>query len=103
MPSIWKLRPKSRKDAYVEKPLAMDMESLKRCCDAVTASGIVVQVGTQVRSFPTSTGCRDLFRTGVFGKVSRIEQCRNGTALLVFVDAARRADPGRGCRLEASS
>jgi len=37
-----------------------------------------VQMGTQVRSFPTSTGCRDLFRTGAIGKVSRIEQCRNG-------------------------
>ena len=57
----------------------MDMDSLKRCCDAVKASGIVVQMGTQVRSFPTSTGCRDLFRSGAIGKVSRIEQCRNGT------------------------
>jgi predicted dehydrogenase len=68
-----------KKDAYVEKPLAMEMESLKRCCDAVKQNGIVVQMGTQVRSFPTSTGCRDLFRTGAIGKVSRIEQCRNGT------------------------
>lgn len=70
---------KAKKDAYCEKPLAMDMESLKRCCDAVKAAGIVVQMGTQVRSFPTSTGCRDLFRTGAIGKVTRIEQCRNGT------------------------
>jgi predicted dehydrogenase len=70
---------KAGKDAYVETPLAMDMESLKRCCDAAEASGIVVQNGTQVRSFPTSTGCRDLFRSGAIGKVSRIEQCRNGT------------------------
>jgi predicted dehydrogenase len=61
---------KVKKDAYCEKPLAMDMDSLKQCCDAVKASGIVVQMGTQVRSFPTSTGCRDLFRTGVLGKVS---------------------------------
>ncbi len=70
---------KAKKDAYCEKPLAMDMESLKRCCDAVKAAGIVVQMGTQVRSYPTSTGCRDLFRTGAIGKVTRIEQCRNGT------------------------
>ena len=68
-----------KKDAYCEKPLAMDMDSLKRACDAVKESGIVVQMGTQVRSFPTSTGCRDLFRSGAIGKVSRIEQCRNGT------------------------
>ena len=70
---------KAKKDAYCEKPLAMDMKSLNRCCDAVKAAGIVVQMGTQVRSFPTSTGCRDLFRTGAIGKVSRIEQCRNGS------------------------
>lgn len=68
----------AKKDAYCEKPLAMDMESLKRCCDAVKARGIVVQMGTQVRSFATSTGCRELFRSGAIGKVSRIEQCRNG-------------------------
>lgn len=69
----------AKKDAYVEKPLAMDMASLLACCDAVKAAGIVVQVGTQVRSYPTSTRCRELFRQGVLGKVSRIEQCRNGS------------------------
>ena len=47
--------------------------------DAVRQSGIVVQMGTQVRSWPTSTGCRELFRSGAIGKVSRIEQCRNGS------------------------
>jgi predicted dehydrogenase len=69
----------AKKDAYCEKPLAMNIESLKRCCDAVRANGIVVQMGTQVRSWATSTGCRELFRSGAIGKVSRIEQCRNGT------------------------
>jgi predicted dehydrogenase len=70
---------RAKKDAYCEKPLAMDMESLNRCCDAVKESGIVVQMGTQVRSYPTSTGCRELFLSGAIGKVSRIEQCRNGS------------------------
>ena len=69
----------AKKDAYCEKPLAMDMESLRTTCDAVKSSGIVVQMGTQVRSFATSTGCRELFRSGAIGKVSRIEQCRNGS------------------------
>ncbi len=82
------------KDAYVEKPLAMDMESLIRCCDAAKAAGIVVQNGTQVRSFPTSTGCRDLFRTGEFGKVSRIEQCRNSTRPYWY-NWMQRAEPIR--------
>jgi predicted dehydrogenase len=70
---------KEKKDAYCEKPLAMNIESLNRTVDAVKSSGIVAQMGTQVRSFATSTGCRDLFRSGAIGKVSRIEQCRNGT------------------------
>ncbi len=70
---------KAGKDAYCEKPLAMDMQSLVRCCDAVKQSGIVAQMGTQVRSWPTSTGCRELFRSGAIGKASRIEQCRNST------------------------
>jgi predicted dehydrogenase len=83
----------AKKDAYVEKPLAMDMPSLLACCDAVTASGIVVQMGTQVRSFPTSTGCRELYKTGVLGKVARIEQCRNGSQPYWYSYAAREAKP----------
>jgi predicted dehydrogenase len=69
---------KAGKDAYCEKPLSMDLESLKRACDAVKAAGTVVQIGTQLRSFPSFTGCRELYKTGVLGKVGRIEQCRNG-------------------------
>ena len=69
----------AKKDVYIEKPLAMDFEKLKAACDAVKASGIVVQVGTQLRSMPSMTGCRELYKTGVLGKVSRIEQHRNGT------------------------
>jgi predicted dehydrogenase len=69
---------KAKKDAYVEKPLAMDMETLNRVFDLVKASSQVVQMGTQVRSFKTSAGCKKLFESGAIGKVSRIEQCRNG-------------------------
>jgi len=86
---------KARKDAYCEKPLAMDMESLRRCCDAVKANNLVVQMGTQVRSFPASTGCRELFRSGAIGKVSRIEQCRNG-GKPYWYSWMQRAEPIRG-------
>jgi predicted dehydrogenase len=68
----------AKKDVYIEKPLAMDLEKLNAACDAVKASGIVVQVGTQLRSYPSFTGCRALYRTGALGTVSRIEQRRNG-------------------------
>jgi predicted dehydrogenase len=70
---------KAGKDVYCEKPLAMDFEKLKRAVDAVKAAEIVCQIGTQVRSYPTSTGCRELYKSGVLGKLSRIEQTRNST------------------------
>ncbi|UCG59776.1 MAG: Gfo/Idh/MocA family oxidoreductase [Phycisphaerales bacterium] len=69
---------KAGKDAYCEKPLAMRLDRLKRACDAVVEAKTVVQIGTQLRSYPTFAGCRDLYKTGILGTVGRIEQCRNG-------------------------
>ncbi len=65
------------KHTYVEKPLAMDMGELVESVDAVKKSGIVVQVGTQLRSLPGLMGARELFRQGALGKLSRVEECRN--------------------------
>ena len=67
----------ARKDAYCEKPLARRLDRLKDACNAVKKNNIVVQIGTQLRSYPTFTGCRKLYKTGILGKVGRIEQCRN--------------------------
>jgi predicted dehydrogenase len=67
------------KHVYCEKPLAMDFEKLKRAVDAVKQAEVVCQIGTQIRSLPTSTGCHQLFQTGAFGTVARIEQIRNST------------------------
>lgn len=69
---------KAKKHAYVEKPLARNMKELISAFDAVKQAGIVVQVGTQIRSLPTSTGAHELWKSGILGKASRIEQCRNG-------------------------
>jgi predicted dehydrogenase len=66
------------KDAYCEKPLARNMEELNRAFDAVKEANIVVQVGTQLRSFPSVVGSREVYQTGILGNVSRIEQVRNG-------------------------
>ena len=66
------------KDAYCEKPLAMRLDSLIDACDAVKKANTVVQIGTQLRSLPSFTGCRELYKTGILGTVGRIEQCRNG-------------------------
>jgi predicted dehydrogenase len=65
------------KDAYCEKPLAMDFDKLKGTVDAVKKANIVVQVGTQLRSMSSFTGCRELYKTGILGTVARIEQRRN--------------------------
>jgi predicted dehydrogenase len=65
------------KHIYVEKPLAMDMDRLIKAVDAVDEAGVVVQVGTQLRSYPGIMGTRELFRQGKLGKLSRIEECRN--------------------------
>lgn len=65
------------KDVYAEKPLAMNMEELNRAYDAVKKSGIVCQIGTQRRSDPYILGCREALKTGVLGKISRIEQRYN--------------------------
>ena len=65
------------KDAYCEKPLATDFNKLKDTVDAVKKANIVVQIGTQLRSMSSFTGCRELYKTGILGTVGRIEQCRN--------------------------
>jgi predicted dehydrogenase len=62
---------------YCEKPLAVEFEDLVRAVDAGRVAGTVIQIGTQIRSLPSIVGARDLFRTGVFGKISRVEECRN--------------------------
>ena len=70
---------KAGKHVYCEKPLAMDFQRLKKACDAVREAKIVFQAGTQVRSWPTSRGCRAAFEEGKLGTISRIEQLRNST------------------------
>ena len=65
------------KDVYVEKPLAMDLENLKAAHDACLRNNTIVQIGTQQRSYPTNTGTREVYKTGIIGKVGRIEQHRN--------------------------
>jgi predicted dehydrogenase len=70
---------KAAKDVYCEKPLAKDFQRLKQAVDTVKQANVVCQIGTQIRSLPTSTACRQLMQKGLFGNVSRCEQVRNGT------------------------
>jgi predicted dehydrogenase len=65
------------KHVYIEKPIGKKMDRLIKAYDAVKAAGVIVQVGTNLRSTPVIQGCRDLYQSGLLGKASRIEQCRN--------------------------
>jgi len=69
---------KAGKDVYVEKPLAMNMRELIRAYDAVKHSDRIVQMGTQMRSYPNSVGARKAIAAGELGKILKVEQVRNG-------------------------
>lgn len=64
-------------DAYVEKPLAIDFDDLCRAVDAVKENQTLVQNGTQLRSLPSFTGCREFIQSGQLGTIIRFEQARN--------------------------
>jgi predicted dehydrogenase len=66
------------KDVYVEKPLAMNMKELVRAYDAVKKSDRIVQIGTQMRSYPQSQGAKQFVASGQLGRVLKVEQARNG-------------------------
>jgi predicted dehydrogenase len=66
------------KDVYVEKPLAMNMEELIRAYDAVKQSGRVVQIGTQMRSYPQASPVKQAIADGALGATLKVEQVRNG-------------------------
>jgi predicted dehydrogenase len=69
---------KAGKHIYVEKPMANELDELNRAYNAAKASGAIIQVGTQLRSTGIAKGCRELLKSGRLGKISRIEQVRNG-------------------------
>jgi predicted dehydrogenase len=66
------------KDVYIEKPLAMNMEELNRAYDVVKKSDRIVQIGTQMRSYPQANGTHEFLKSGGLGKVLKVEQVRNG-------------------------
>ena len=82
------------KDSYVEKPLAMDLKELKRAYDTVKASDRIVQMGTQVRSFPSSVAARTFVRQGGLGEIFKIEQSRNSYRPYWYRYAERRLERG---------
>lgn len=71
---------KAGKHIYVEKPLATEFDKLLRAYDAAKAAeakGSIIQVGTQLRSLPGIVGAREVFRSGILGRLSRVDESRN--------------------------
>jgi predicted dehydrogenase len=69
------------KHIYVEKPMATEFDKLLRAYDAAKTAqsrGSIIQVGTQLRSYPGVVGAREVMKSGVLGKVSLVEENRNG-------------------------
>ena len=65
------------KDAYVEKPMAMDIELANQAFDIARAKGRVVQVGTQYRSHGGYIAAGKELSKGVLGKVTRVSAAAN--------------------------
>ncbi len=75
--TILRMAVEAGKDAYCEKPLAITLEELKDAVDAVKKSDCIVQVGTQLRSEPTFTGCKKVVQEGKLGRIIKCTQVRN--------------------------
>lgn len=73
---------KAGKHVYVEKPIATvmrDVELLNKCHDAVNASGMAVQNGSQGVSCPGVRAVKKLVAEGTLGKLFRVESCETAT------------------------
>ncbi|MES2694800.1 MAG: Gfo/Idh/MocA family oxidoreductase, partial [Verrucomicrobiota bacterium] len=71
---------KAGKHIYVEKPLATEFDKLLKAYDAskvAQKNGSIIQVGTQLRSYPGIVGARELMKSGILGKITRIDETRN--------------------------
>jgi predicted dehydrogenase len=60
------------KDAYVEKPMAMEVATANRALDLARAKNRVVQAGTQRRSEGRHWAAANLLASGILGRVSRV-------------------------------
>ncbi|HOL95108.1 MAG TPA: Gfo/Idh/MocA family oxidoreductase [bacterium] len=65
------------KDAYCEKPMAVDLQEALAAVDAVRANQRVVQSGTQYRSDGHFIACASAVHSGVLGLITRIAIAQN--------------------------
>ncbi len=68
---------KAGKDAYIEKPMSLDIGQANQALDLARASNRVVQAGTQFRSHGGYTAVERELAKGVIGSVNRIHAQAN--------------------------
>ncbi len=61
------------KDIYLEKPTSLTIEEGRLLSNAVNASGVIFQLGTQQRSMPQFRFACELVRNGRIGKLEEVE------------------------------
>jgi predicted dehydrogenase len=61
---------KAGKDVYIEKPLGVDYEQVKKAVAAVRETGRIVQMGTQARRRGSLAAAREFVKAGGLGKVT---------------------------------
>lgn len=71
----------SKKNMYVEKPLALGAADAWRMAAAIEASGVIFQTGFMARTSVTSRFVREQIKAGAFGKVTRLRMsnCHSGS------------------------
>ena len=68
---------KAGKDAYVEKPIGMELDNLNDAADAVKSSDRIVQNGSQGRSSAGAAAAKEFMQSGKLGKLLRVEESRS--------------------------
>jgi predicted dehydrogenase len=68
---------KAGRDAYVEKPLANQMDDARAILKAVKESNRIVQIGTQRRSSASVQRAKEFLQSGEFGAINMVELTYN--------------------------
>lgn len=81
------------KHVFVEKPLALTAEDVRKAIAATSSAGVVLQVGYQRRRQPTNRRIRGLIDDGSLGTLIQLEGNQSGPAAHNPEFPAWRADP----------
>ncbi len=68
---------KAGKDAYVEKPMAMEMENANKALELARAKKAIVQVGTQRRSMGNFKAAAEALSEGILENITRVTAAVN--------------------------